>query len=72
MSNGTGGRKGVYVNYRRAGCSLKSLKGYPGAEGEMDSFQPHRAEPISVRSLQGSRFGFHMKQNFLSVGAMPQ
>lgn len=50
MSNGTGGRKGVYVNYRRAGCSLKSLKGYPGAEGEMDCFQPHRAEPISEES----------------------
>lgn len=68
ISNTTGGRKGVYVNWRRTGCFLKSLKTCLGAKGEMSSSQPQE-EPIHMRKLQKSRFRF---QSFLSLGAMSQ
>lgn len=63
MSNTTGGKKEVYVHWKRAGCFLKSLNDCLEAMGDLNVLGQSLSE-------QGDfRFGF---RNVRSVGVMPQ
>lgn len=63
MSNTTGGRKAVYVDWKMAGCFLKSLNDCLEATGDLNVLGQ------SLSEQGGFRFGF---RNVLSVGVMPQ
>lgn len=63
MSNTTGRRKAVYVDWKRAGCFLKSLNDCLEATGDLSVLGQ------SLSEQGGFRFGF---RNVLSVGVMPQ